>query len=280
VSRQLAIATVQFAENWNPRHNGRMVRHYIDRAAEAGAAVVHFHEGAMSGYCGAISRADYDWTALRDESQRVADHAAKRRVWVILGSAHRLTPPHRPHNCLYLIDPSGRIVDRYDKRFLMPSELDVYTPGERFVTFDIGPVRCGLLICFDLRFPELYRELYRRGVKVLFQSFYNGRMEGPGIHEHIMRQTLQAHAACNGMWISAPNSSAPYSRWPSVFIRPDGRIVGQLRRNRAGLMLNTADLDFEYYDPISPFIDKALDGTLHNGQGVKDDPRSKERQTF
>lgn len=277
--RKLRIATCQFAENWTPAHNAAVIGRYIARAKALRADVVHFHECALSGYCGQIASPRYDWAAWRQAAQSVADQARRHRLWVILGSAHPLTPPHRPHNSLYAIAPDGAILDRYDKRFLMPEELKFFTPGDRFVTFDIGPVRCGLLICFDLRYPELYRELYKRGVKVLFQSFYNGRMDGPGIHEHIMRQTLQAHAACNGLWISAPNSSAPYSRWPSVLVRPDGFIAGQLRRNRPGLMVNTVDLDFTYYDPISPFIPLALDGTLHNGRLVQD-PRSADRQGF
>ena len=267
---RLTIATCQFAENWSPLANAAVMRRHIQRARAQGAQVVHFHECALSGYCGAISSDDYDWDALRQAAKGLLEEARRQKVWLILPSAHQLTPPHRPHNSLYVVNPRGEILDRYDKRFLMPSELDVFTPGDRFVTFDIGPVRCGLLICFDLRFPELYRELCRRGVKVLFQSFHNGRFDGPGVHEHIMRQTLQAHAACNGMWISAPNSSAYYSRWPSVFIGPDGVIRGQLHRNRAGLMVNTVDLSQKIYDPISPSRDLALRGQLHNGRCVKD----------
>ena len=274
--RTLRVATCQFSECWRPRRNAAMIRRYIAAAKRMRADVVHFHECALSGYGGKVAEADYDWSGLRRQTEGILAEAARRRIWVVLGSSHPLTPPHKPHNSLYLISPDGRIVDRYDKRFCTEGDLDVYSPGDHFVTFELASVPCALLICFDLRFPEIYRELCRRGVRLIFQSFHNGRTDGPGIHEHIMRQTLQAHAGMNATWISAPNSSAHYSRWPSVFIEPDGRIAGQLQRNRAGIMLNTVDPAKVYYDPVAPFRAAALRGALHNGTCVRD-PRSTDR---
>ncbi len=276
---RLRIATCQFAEGWQPRRNAAVIRRYIAAAAGQRADLVHFHEGALSGYRGRIGSREYDWAALREAAESVVAEARRRRLWVVLGSAHPLTPPHRPHNSLYLISPAGRIVDRYDKRFCTTGELAVYTPGDRCVTFELRGVTCGLLICYDLRFPELYAELYRRGVRVVFQSFHNGRMKGPGIHEHIMPQTLQGHAGINGMWISAANSSAWYSRWGSVFIGPDGRIERRLPRNRAGVMVNVVDLARPFYDAGVAFRDLALRGRRHNGRTVHD-PRSRTRTSL
>ena len=274
---KIRIATCQFSESWGPRRNGAVVRRYIARAADMGADVVHFHECALSGYAGAVGQAGYDWAALRESTESVMAAARSSGVWVVLGSSHRLTPPHRPHNSLYLISPRGQLVDRYDKRFCTAADLETYSPGDHYVTFELNGITCGLLICFDLRFPEVYRDLYGRGVRVVFQSFHNGRMDGPGIHQHIMRQTLQAHAGINAMWISAPNSSAYYSRWPSVFIRPDGKISGQLSRNRAGIMVNDVDAAMEFYDPAAPFRKRAIGGARCSGRVVKD-PRSSDRK--
>jgi predicted amidohydrolase len=195
---------------------------------------------------------------------------------VLVGSSHRLSGPHKPHNSLYLISPAGKVIDRYDKRFCTEGDLKCYTPGDHFCVFKIKGITCSMLICFDLRFPELYRELAKRGVRVVFQSFHNGRHSGPGIHRKIMRQTLQAHAGINAMWISAPNSSAYFSAWPSVFITPDGAIAGQLKHNCAGIMVNTIDPNIDYYDPSRPYRMAAINGALSNGKTVKD-PRSEDR---
>jgi predicted amidohydrolase len=206
--------------------------------------------------------------------------AAKLRLWVVLGSTHRLTEPNKPHNSLYLINPEGKIVDRYDKRFCTPGDLRRLTPGNRFVHFTIKGVKCSLLICFDLRFPELYRQLYMEGVNCIFQSFYNARQKGPSIHTHIMRQTMQCRAATNYFWASCANSSGYYSPYPSFFIQPDGKIVKQLRMNRSGMMVNTVDLKRKFYDPMANFRDMVLAGALNNGPKTVADRRSKNKTSL
>ena len=150
-----------------------------------------------------------------------------------------------------------------------------YTAGNRFVNCTGNGVRCSLLVCFDLRCPEIYRELYKRKVNCIFQSFYNARQKGPSVHTHIMRQTMQCRAATNHFWISMANSSGYYSPYPSCFIQPDGRIVRQLRQNRAGMMVNTVNLNKKFYDPMADFRDIVIAGALSNGPGIIRDRRSK-----
>ena len=247
-------------------------------AEEEEADIVHFSECALSGYAGVDfeSFQGYDWELLRSETEKVLTLAGKLGIWVVLGSSHRLTEPNKPHNSLYLIDPEGRIVNRYDKRFGTPIDLGNYTAGDRFVNFEIHGVKCSLLICFDLRFPELYRELYKQGVQCVFQSFYNARQIGPSVHSDIMRQTMQCRAATNFMWVSMTNSSAWFSPYPSCFIRPDGKIVRELGQNVEGMMINTVDLNKSFYDPMEGFREIAINGGLNNGEGAVDDPRSKD----
>jgi predicted amidohydrolase len=276
MKQTIKIATCQFAEDWNPSRNGSIICRHIERAAGMGAEVVHFHECALSGYGGKIAARDYPWDELARQAQRVCAAARRHGVYVIVGSSHQLTRPNKPHNSLSVISPSGKVIDRYDKRFCTESDLECYTAGNHFCVFKIKGLACSMLICFDLRFPELYRELARQGVRVIFQSFHNGRHTGPGIHRKIMRQTLQAHAGINAMWISAPNSSAYFSAWPGVFITPDGAIAGQLRHNQAGIMVNTIDPNIEYYDASKSYRMEAINGAMSNGKPVKD-PRSEDR---
>ena len=272
----LRIAACQFAVSESVAQNGRAIRQFLQKARKAQAEVVHFSECALSGYAAAdfASFEGYDWALLRQETQAIMTLAGELGLWVVLGSTHPLTPPHSPHNSLYLISPEGKIVNRYDKRFCTSGDLDHYTPGNRFTTFELNGIKCSLLICFDLRFPELYREIYRLGVQCVFQSFYNARQRGPSIHTQIMRQTMQCHAATNHLWVSMTNSSGYYSPYPSCFIQPDGVIAAQLRPNRAGLMINTVDVNRDFYDPMTGFREMAVAGKLTNGPGDLDDPRS------
>jgi predicted amidohydrolase len=270
------VATCQFAVSADVKRNARAIRAFLEKAAQARADIVHFSECALSGYAGSdfTSFNGYNWDVLREETRRIMEAAGRLGLWVVLGSTHRLTGPNKPHNCLYLINPQGQIEDRYDKRFGMPRDLEYYTPGNRFVVFTLNGVTCSLLICFDLRFPELYRELYKLGVKCVFQSFYNARQKGPTVHRHIMRQTMQCHAATNRFWASMSNSSAYYSPYSSCLIHPDGVVGVQLRPNRPGMLIGTVNLDLDFYDPMKDFRDLAISGTLTNGPGVLDDPRS------
>ncbi len=130
----------------------------------------------------------------------------------MLGSAHQLSGENKPHNSL----------------------------------------RCGALICYDYRFPELYRQYASRGVQLMFHSFHaaNASRERtaaigarigtryrslnraatftfPGI---TMPAAMTAAAASNHVWISCPNSSAPESCWPAFFVRADGITTGRTAR--------------------------------------------------
>jgi deaminated glutathione amidase len=272
----LKIATCQFAVSNSIKRNAQQIGRYLHQAKKKKADIVHFSECALSGYVGTDfpSFNNYNWELLKKETEKIMSLAGKLKLWVVLGSSHRLTEPNKPHNSLYLINPKGKIADRYDKRFCMSGDLHHYTPGNRFVTFNINGVKCSFLICFDLRFPELYRQLYKQKVNCIFQSFYNARQSGPSVHTHIMRQTMQCHAATNYLWASCANSSGYYSPYPSCFIQPDGVISAQLNFNRAGIMVNTVDLSRKFYDPMANFRDLAAKGKLSTSKNTIKDPRS------
>ena len=274
----LKIATCQFAVSSSIIRNASQIHKLLHRAKKDKADIVHFPECALSGYVGTDfpSFNGYDWQRLKAETEKIMALAKKLGLWIVLGSTHRLTEPNKPHNSLYLINPRGKIIDRYDKRFCTKGDLKRLTPGDRFVNFTINGVKCSLLICFDLRFPEIYRQLYKQGVKCILQSFYNARQKAPSVHSYIMRQTMQTRAATNAFWASCTNSSGYYSPYPSYFVQPDGKIVKYLRPNRTGIMVNTVDLKKKFYDPMKDFRPLAITGKLDNAPKTIKDRRSKD----
>ncbi|MHC4264970.1 MAG: carbon-nitrogen hydrolase family protein [Planctomycetota bacterium] len=275
----LKIATCQFAVGASIKRNSHRICEFLNKAKKTKADIVHFSECALSGYVGTDfpNFEGYDWQLLKKETEKIISLAKRFQVWIVLGSTHRLTEPNKPHNSLYLISPDGKIVDRYDKRFCTPGDLRRLTAGDHFVNFTVNGVKCTLLICFDLRFPEIYRKLYKQGVNVILQSFYNARQKGPSVHTHIMRQTMQCRAATNGFWASCANSSGYYSPYPSFFVQPDGKIIKQLKQNRAGIMINTVDSNRKFYDPMKNFRELAIKGKLDNLNKSIKDPRSKNK---
>jgi predicted amidohydrolase len=256
----------------------------IREAAGQGVRVVHFCEAALSGYAGCdfTSFEGFDWELLRSATEAICGAATDHGVWVLLGSAHRLSPGHKPHNCVYVISDEGQIVDRYDKRFCTGAtepepeqDLAHYSPGNRPCVFDLDGYRCGVLVCYDYRFPELYRELKRLGVEVLFQSFHNARRdrethETGNVWKEIVPATMMCHAATNYFWISATNSATEFSSWPSFFVRPDGLIAGRLRLHEPSVLVSQVDRSAGYWDASAPWRPRAMSGRLHSGETVAD----------
>lgn len=279
-SGRLRLASCQFPVSDDIAANGEWVRKQMRDAHGKKADLAHFCECALSGYPGTDfkSMEGYDWQQLRVQTEKVMALAKELKLWVVVGSLHQLTGDHKPHNSLYVISPEGKIVDRYDKRFCTGGDLNHCSPGDHFVTFDVNGVKVGLLICYDIRFPELYREYHTLGVKLMLHSFYNARQQEGSIHPMIMPVTSQARAATNYMFVSITNSSAARS-WPCYLITPDGRIATKLPVDEPGIALNEIDTNKDYYDASQPYRLDAIKGKLNSGTTV-DDSRSKKRTGY
>jgi deaminated glutathione amidase len=306
---QLTVATCQFSVGADIAANAAEIKRLLVRASQGGARVAHLPEGALSGYAGTdfATFDGFDWEALRQATDDIARLAGELGVWVVLGSAHRLTGAHKPHNSLYVISDVGRLVERYDKRFCagdaagQTGDLAHYSPGDHASVWTIDEITCGALICYDYRFPELYRDYCARGVQLMFHSFHAAAMAPeriaairadigakhrplnpaatytyPGI---TMPAAMTAAAAANHLWISCPNSSAPESCWPAFFVRADGVTIGRLRRNVAGVLMSRVNTSEEIYDSTKVWRQRAIAGTLHSGSLVSD-PRSANRTSF
>jgi len=276
-------------------------------AKSRGAHVAHFAECALSGYAGTdfASYEEFDWSLLRECTLEALALARQLRLWIILGSTHRLTGRHKPHNSLYVVTNRGELLDRYDKMFCAGDgsgknlDLAHYSPGNHFSVFSIADVQCGALICHDYRYPELYREYKRRGVQLVFHSYHAGHVaperlramrEGVGARRHrinngstlpeiTMRAAMHAAAANNYMWISCSNSSARESCWPAFFVRPDGVITGRLRSNTAGVLISTVDTTERFYDSTRAWRERSMRGVFHSGVLLRD-RRSDDRTAF
>ena len=283
--KSLRVATCQFSVEPDIEHNRRAIIRQIEQAARSGADVIHFSECALSGYIG-VDLPDLsalDWDQLTEATRDIQAAAREAKSWVLLGSTHRLKGKHKPHNSVYVINPRGKIINRYDKRFCTGTQkgkkvtLDLmfYSPGDRFVTFKVKDITCGILICYDYRFPELYRHYHQLGVKIIFQSFHNARtmvVDDPkyNIWKTIVPATMSCRAAENHFWISANNSTTRPSRWGSFTVRPDGQIMGRLKLHRPGVLITDMNLDPDLFDAPGPWRDSAIRGQLHSGTLVKD----------
>jgi predicted amidohydrolase len=291
--KTLRVATCQFSVEADIGHNLRWVLRQIKEAAAAKADIAHFPECALSGYAGVDIPhvAAIDWKKLRAATQEIMAAAKRHRLWVLLGSTHFIADDIKPHNSVYVIDARGKLVGRYDKRFCTgrggrkpTMDLVHYSSGNRYTTFRIKGITCGVAICYDYRFPELFRGYQRLGVEVMFQSFHNARtsvVADPkyNVWKTIVPATVQCRAAENHFWFSANNSTTRPSKWASFTVRPDGQIMHRLALHRPGVLVTEMKLDPGLYDAPALWRDIAMSGVLHSGESIHH-PRSTSETCF
>ncbi|MDO5630814.1 MAG: carbon-nitrogen hydrolase family protein [Paracoccus sp. (in: a-proteobacteria)] len=139
--------------------------------------------------------------------------AARHRIWLLIGSlALRPDPPppgdDRLVNRSFLIAPDGTIAARYDKIHMFDVDISeteqfresaTFRPGERAVLAD-GPLNIGMTICYDLRFPHLFRQLAQAGAEILTVPAAFNPTTGAAHWETLLR----ARAIETGCFVLAP----------------------------------------------------------------------------
>jgi len=138
--------------------NLRRIAALTERAQAAGAELVVFPEMADTGYAlPAIREAARPWSegtvsALQEMARRFS-------IAILCGLSER--EGDAIYNAQILLDATGKIVGSYRKTHLFRAgtfdEAECFTPGDQIATCDLGGFRLGLSICYDLRFPEIYR---------------------------------------------------------------------------------------------------------------------------
>ncbi|MFI6830966.1 carbon-nitrogen hydrolase family protein [Kribbella sp. NPDC050241] len=270
----IRVALAQPGISADARVNGKTVRSLMRKAAAGRARLVQFPEGALSGYA-KEQIADWsqvDWDVVRGELERIMALAAELRLWVVLGSAHPLTPPHRPHNSLYVISDAGELVDRYDKRFCSNTEIShFYSPGFDPVVFDVDGYRFGCAICVEINFPQVFSQYERLGVECLLLSAYP--------MDSIFELKARAYAAINCYWVSMSLPAQTVDLMPSGLITPTGTYAAQLSGN-SGLAITTLDRDDPAltvpFQHARPWRATAMKGDIYRTRAV-DDPRSRDK---
>ena len=120
-------------------------------------------EAFLPGYTQVSKSAPDDWDEVEP---RLAATCAQHNVALVIGLPEYAGS--QVYNSAVAIGPDGGILARHRKLQLFGTgETDLYTPGDEYVTFDLGGVRFGLLICYDIEFPEHARALARLGADVI-----------------------------------------------------------------------------------------------------------------
>lgn len=254
----MRVALVQINSRHDKEANIRRAEELIDQAAATGARVVALPE--YVDFLGPREQHDEIAESVPGPiTERFAAKAKEHSIYVLGGSMHERTgTPGKFYNTSVLIDPTGEIIAKYRKIHLFDIDLSgnvsanesaTILPGDEIVTAEIDGHTVGLTICYDLRFPELYRLLALRGAEILFVPAAFTMFTGKD-HWHTL---LKARAIENQAFVLAPgqfgahepNDARCYGH--SLVVDPWGTVLAD-SPDKEGVV--TADLDFEYLEKL------------------------------
>ncbi|KAG8152007.1 carbon-nitrogen hydrolase family protein [Burkholderia catarinensis] len=243
------VAALQMVSAPDVEHNLAEARRLIAEAAGEGAQLVLLPE-----YFCFMGHRDTDKLALAEPYQDgpiqrfLADAARRHGIWVIGGTLPLKAPePDRVLNTTLVFDPSGNEAARYDKIHLFNfekgdesfDEARTIRPGDAVVAFDAPFGRVGLSVCYDLRFPELYRRMGDCALIVVPSAFTytTGRAHWETL--------LRARAVENQCYVLAAAQGGKHGNgrrtWGhSMLIDPWGEIVA-VRDEGASVVLGAID---------------------------------------
>jgi predicted amidohydrolase len=265
----MRVAVVQLNTQDDLAKNLERVRHWVAQAAGAGAQFVALPENfAFMG----------EEAQKRELAERVdgafpgpilgalMESAKEHGVWIVGGGMpERSDDVARPFNTSVLVDPKGGVVATYRKVHLFDVSLPDGTslresaatsPGSEAVSAEVMGVRLGMTVCYDVRFPELYRQLVDQGARVVTVPSAFTVTTGKD-HWHPL---LRARAIENQVYVLAP---AQHGRHPkgrqtfgkSIIVDPWGEVVAQVSEGEG---FAGAQLDFAYQDRVRTSLPSLL----------------------
>ncbi|MDM0115299.1 carbon-nitrogen hydrolase family protein [Variovorax sp. J22R133] len=257
----MKVAAIQMVSSIERATNLARAHSLLAQAAEEGAELAVLPE-----YFCVMGRRDTDKLALREHAEGgvvqsfLGDAAREFGMWIV-GGTLPLESEEEDHvlNTSLAFSPEGQCVARYDKIHLFYfdngtehyDERRVITPGTKPVAFDLPSRdgqrwRVGMSVCYDLRFPELYRALARDGAELLLVPSAFTRTTGAAHWEVLLR----ARAIENLAWVVAPAQGGTHENgrhtWgQSLIVDPWGTVVAQQATDEAVVMF---DLDARHVE--------------------------------
>jgi deaminated glutathione amidase len=275
----MRVGLVQLTVTDDPGANLPATLAFVQQAATDGARMVLTPECTNM----LSSNRAHQQATLRTEADdptlsALRDAAARHGVWLLAGSLGIRTddPDGRFANRSFLIAPDGAVATRYDKIHMFDvnvSETEVYResaayrPGTQAVLADTPEARLGLTVCYDLRFPHLYRRLAQAGAQIITVPAAFNHITGAAHWEPLLR----ARAIETGCFIVAPAQTGfhaesqgrgRHTHGHSLIVAPWGDVLADAGTAPGVLM---ADLDLAQVDAARHRIpslnhDRAFDG--------------------
>lgn len=249
--RRYRVAAIQMVSEPDVAANLVVAGRLIGEAAAQGARLV-----ALPEYFPLVGRSEQDKVGAREQDGAgpiqdfLSETAARHGVWIVGGTLPLVaTTPDKVRNSCLVFDSRGQRIARYDKIHLFGFEHGTerykesltIEPGREVVAFDSPFGRVGLAVCYDLRFPELFRAMGAPDLVVVPAAFTE--ITGQAHWELLLR----ARAVENQCYVLAPaqggeHSSGRLTHGDSMVIDPWGVVQARLAKG-SGVVVAEIDLD-------------------------------------
>lgn len=250
---RMKIACVQMRGGTSQAGNIAELERLVREAAQIGATYVQTPE--MTGLVQRNPKklfAEIGPDAGNPVFEAAARLSAELGIWLHIGSAAVDIDGEKAANRGAIFAPDGARVARYDKLHMFDVDLDdgeswresrIYRPGEKAVVVQAGGAVVGMTICYDLRFPALYRALAQSGADLLTAPSCFTRRTGQA-HWHAL---LRPRAIENGAFMAAAAQGGLHedgreSFGHSLIVNPWGEIIGEIDNDEPGVLVCEIDL--------------------------------------
>lgn len=246
----LTVAAIQMPVCESKQVNLETMREYVARAANTGAQAILLPEMFCCLYSNDSFIANCEPVG-GPAWQSLSLTAEQNGVWLIGGSVPERDEAGHIYNTSFVFNPNGKQVGYHRKMHLFDidvkggqyfKESDVFTAGNKFTIIDTAFGKIGVIICFDIRFPELSRILALKGAQIIFVPGAFNMTTGPAHWEtHFRSRAIDNQVFMMGC---APARAAfgYQSYGHSILVNPWGTILQQLEFE-PGILLEKIDLN-------------------------------------
>lgn len=232
----MRLGAFQFAVSGEISQNLAKIKAATIRAASEGVRLLVFPECALTGYPprDVPTSSEVDFAELADAHEELRCIADQWNVFLILGTMTQNEQGIR--NTALMLRPSMQPM-YYHKRALWGWDRDNFVPGNEHGILEIDGLCVGVRICFEVRFPEYFRELYRQGTDLNVILFYDVTDRDGTERYDLIRGHIRTRAVENVCHTLAVNSLRPVQSAPTMLVNRSGAVLCEAERGKEELML-------------------------------------------